>query len=197
MFKVVDLRRRFLDNLVEIQPGYQARGRIIESPTGSHRLLQAKDIVNGSINWTTPLTFNPEISPDRYRITHNDILFIARGYENKAYLANNPPDNILASNIFYIIKPQKIQPGFLAWWLNQKAAQAYFAQFQVKMGYAYMSKKNLSNLEVPVPNMKNQETIAEVLRLWDREQLLASEIKDLRESIMTSTLLTATENKEG
>lgn len=169
----------------------------MESPIGSHRLLQAKDIVDETINWTTPLTFNPEINPDRYRITHNDILFIARGYENKAYLANNPPGNILASNTFYIIKPLKIQPGFLAWWLNQKAAQAYFSQFQVKMGYAYMSKKNLSNFPVLVPNIKTQETIAEVLRLWDREQLLASEIKDLRESIITSTLLTATENKEG
>ena len=112
-------------------------------------------------------------------------------------MAENPPGNMLASNTFYIIKTQEINPRFLTWWLNQKAAQAYFAQFQVKMGYAYMSKKNLSELEVPVPNIKTQETIAEVLRLWDREQLLTSEIKGLKESIMTSILTTAAENKEG
>jgi len=191
------LRKDILGNLVEIQPGYQARGKIIESPIGSHRLLQSKDIIEEIINWESPLSFDPEINPDRYRISHNDILFIARGYENRAYLATTPPENILASNVFYIIKPFKIQSRFLAWWLNQKAAQAYFAQFQVKMGYAYMSKKNLSELEVPVPNIKTQETIAEVLRLWDREQLLTSEIKGLKESIMTSILITAAENKEG
>jgi len=191
------LRKDILGNLVEIQPGYQARGKIIESPIGSHRLLQSKDIIEEIINWESPLSFDPEINPDRYRISHNDILFIARGYENRAYLATTPPENILASNVFYIIKPFKIQSRFLAWWLNQKAAQAYFAQFQVKMGYAYMSKKNLSELEVPVPNIKTQETIAEVLRLWDREQLLTSEIKGLKESIMTSILTTAAENKEG
>jgi restriction endonuclease S subunit len=191
------LRKDILGNLVEIQPGYQARGKIIESPIGSHRLLQSKDIIEEIINWESPLSFDPEINPDRYRISHNDILFIARGYENRAYLATTPPENILASNVFYIIKPFKIQSRFLAWWLNQKAAQAYFAQFQVKMGYAYMSKKNLSELEVPVPNIKTQETIAEVLRLWDREQTLTSEIKGRKESIMTSILTTAAENKEG
>lgn len=191
------MRKDILGNLVEIQPGYQARGKIIESPIGSHRLLQSKDIIEEMINWESPLSFDPEINPDRYRISHNDVLFIARGYENRAYLATTPPENILASNVFYIIKPFKIQSRFLAWWLNQKAAQAYFAQFQVKMGYAYMSKKNLSELEVPVPNIKTQETIAEVLRLWDREQTLTSEIKGRKESIMTSVLLTAAENKEG
>lgn len=191
------MRKDILGNLVEIQPGYQARGKIIESPIGSHRLLQSKDIIEEIINWESPLSFDPEINPDRYRISHNDILFIARGYENRAYLATTPPENILASNVFYIIKPFKIQSRFLAWWLNQKAAQAYFAQFQVKMGYAYMSKKNLSELEVPVPNIKTQETIAEVLRLWDREQTLTSEIKGRKESIMTSILTTAAENKEG
>lgn len=189
--------KQFLDNLVEIQPGYQARGRIIESPIGSHLLLQAKDIIDGSLAWDTSIKFDPNLNPDRYRIKHNDILFIARGYKNKAYLAINPPDNILASNIFYIIKPLKIQPRFLAWWLNQKPAQVYFAQFQVKMGYAYMSKRNLAKLEVPTPSMKTQETMAEVLRLWDREQTLTSEIEGRKESIMTSVLLTAAENKEG
>jgi hypothetical protein len=39
--------------------------------------------------------------------------------------------------------------------------------------------------------------MAEVLRLWDREQTLTSEIKGRKESIMTSVLLTAAENKEG
>jgi hypothetical protein len=191
------LETKFLADLVNIQPGYQARGKIMESHTGSHRLLQSKDIIEDLINWETPLSFDPELHPDRYRISHNDILFIARGYENRAYLAIDPPNNILASNTFYIIKPLKIQPRFLAWWLNQKPAQAYFAQFQVKMGYAYMSKRNLAKLEVPIPSKKTQETMAEVLRLWDREQTLTSEIKGRKESIMTSVLLTAAENKEG
>ena len=191
------MRKDILGNLVEIQPGYQARGKIWESRKGTHRLLQAKDIEDETLHWDTTIHFNPDLNPNRYRICHDDILFSARGYENKAFLAENPPGNMLASNTFYIIKTQEINPRFLTWWLNQKAAQAYFAQFQVKMGYAYMSKKNLSELEVPVPNIKTQETIAEVLRLWDREQLLTSEIKGLKESIMTSILITAAENKEG
>lgn len=194
--KANDLAIHFLGSLVDIQPGYQARGKIRESPAGSHRLLQAKDIVDNSLSWETAISFNPELNPDRYRIENNDILFIARGYEIRAYLALNPPDNMLASNTFYIIKAREIQPGYLAWWLNEKPAQAYFAQFQVKMGYAYMSKKNLVKLEVPVPSTKTQETISEVLQLWHHEKQLISEIQNLKESLMSSIFLSAAQKKE-
>ena len=191
------MRIHLLDNLVEIQPGYQTRGKILESLTGSHRLLQSKDITEEGINWETPLSFDPEIFPDRYRISHNDILFIARGYENRAYLAVDPPANVLASNTFYIIKPQEIRPGYLAWWLNEKPAQAYFAQFQVKMGYAYMSKKNLVKLEVPVPALEIQEKISKALKLWNHEKHLISNIQELKESVMSSIFLSASQKKDG
>jgi hypothetical protein len=195
--KAHKLRKLFLGNLTEIQPGYQARGKIRESHAGSHRLLQAKDVVENSLSWETTISFHPELNPKRYRIENNDILFIARGYENRAYLAINPPDNVLASNTFYIIKPLKIQPGFLAWWLNERPAQTYFAQFQVKMGYAYMSKKNLVNLEVPVPGPEIQEKISNALKLWNHEQYLISEIQGLKESVMSSIFLSASQKKEG
>jgi hypothetical protein len=193
---VNELAIHILDSLVDIQPGYPARGKIMESSTGSHRLLQAKDMVEGSLHWETALSFNPKLSPERYRIENNDILFIARGYKNQAYLALNPPDNMLASNTFYIIKAHKIQPGYLAWWLNQKPAQAYFAQFQVKMGYAYMSKKNLVKLEVPVPDLEIQKKISNTLELWNHEQYLISTIQELKESLMSSIFLSASIKKE-
>jgi restriction endonuclease S subunit len=191
------LERLFLENLTEIQPGYQARGKILESPDGSYRLLQAKDVVEGTLRWETTISFNPELNPSRYRIEKNDILFIARGYENRAYLASNPPDNVLASNTFYIVKAHKIQPGYLAWWLNERPAQAYFSQFQVKMGYAYMSKKNLIKLEIPVPSLEIQEKISTVLELWNYEQHLISEIQGLKETLMSSIFLSAAQQKEG
>ena len=168
----------------------------MESHAGSHRLLQAKDVVERSLCWETTISFNPELNPSRYRIEKNDILFIARGYENRAYLAINPPDNVLASNTFYIIKVHKIQPGYLAWWLNERPAQAYFAQFQVKMGYAYMSKKNLVSLEVPVPSPEIQEKISNALVLWNREQHIISKIQVLKESVMSSIFLSAAQKKE-
>ena len=189
--------RLILENLAEIQPGYQARGKIVESPAGSYRLLQAKDVVEGSLRWETTISFNPELNPKRYRIENNDILFIARGYENRAYLAIDPLDNVLASNTFYIIRPKEIQSGFLAWWLNQEPAQSYFAQFQVKMGYAYMSKKNLAKLEVPVPSLEIQAKISQTLKLWDHEQQLISKITALKKSVINSIFLSATQEKEG
>ena len=191
------MRLGTLEKLVEIQSGYQSRGKIIESLNGSYHLLQAKDIVEGTPCWNSTITFTPELNPDRYKIGNNDILFIARGYENHAYLAIDPLDNVLASNTFYIIRPKEIQSGFLAWWLNQEPAQSYFAQFQVKMGYAYMSKKNLAKLEVPVPSLEIQAKISQTLKLWDHEQQLISKITALKKSVINSIFLSATQEKEG
>lgn len=177
-----------LGKLVEIQPGYPTRAKIVESPNGGYRLLQARDIKGGAIDWQSSLTFYPELNLERYRIAENDILFTARGYENKAYLANHPPKNILASNTFYILKPKQINPKFLTWWLNGKEAQAYFAQFQVRKGFVYLSKKNLDNLEVPVMSKAIQEKISNVLLLWEQEQELDAQIANLKENLITSVL---------
>lgn len=190
------MENEFLENLVEIQSGYQTRGKIKESSTGKYYLLQARDIVGGDITWESPLTFNPEIEPDRYRIRHQDILFIARGYENKAYLAKNPPENILASNSFYIIKAQEINPGFLAWYLNQQKAQAYFAQFQVKSGFAYMSKTNLKELQVPIPPLATQTKIAELQHLKEKEKALTQQINNKKEQLINAVCLSKILNEE-
>jgi hypothetical protein len=193
------LKRERLINLAQIQSGYQARSKVLESPQGTHRLLQARDIQDGALQWATALRFNPDLDPERYRLQADNILFIARGFENKAYRVIDPPPNLLASNLFYIIrvKSDLVHPGFLAWWLNQKPAQAYFAQFQVKMGFAYLSKKNLSNLKVPLPPRETQENIAEVQRLWEREKSLSNEIADLKKKIITSTCLSTIHRNEG
>lgn len=195
---MVELKRKRLRDLVEIQSGYQTRRKVMEDPFGSHRLLQARDIRDSKINWQGALCINPEGDPLRYLIRPQDILFIARGYENRAYFMPEAPESLLASTSFHIIRVTSplLVPGFLGWWLNEREAQAYFGQFQVKMGFAYMSKKNLLNLKVPIPDKNTQTRISDVLQLWQKEQQLVSKISEAKEKIITSILLSAINEKE-
>jgi restriction endonuclease S subunit len=191
--------RKRLQNLVEIQSGYQARHKVLEDPFGSHRLLQARDIQDSSINWQGALCFNPEGNPKRYMIQPQDILFVARGYKNMAYNVPDAPDNLLASSSFYIIRVTSplLVPGFLGWWLNQAKAQAFFSKFQVRSGFVYMSKKNLNQLQVPLPTIATQNRIAELQQLWSKEQSLTRKIHQYKNQLIKSVCSSAITQKEG
>jgi restriction endonuclease S subunit len=171
----------------------------MEDPFGSHHLLQARDIQDSEINWQGALCFNPEGDPNRYLIQPQDILFVARGYKNIAHYVPNVPDNLLASTSFYIIRVTSplLIPAFLGWWLNQAKAQAFFAQFQVRSGFVYMSKKNLNQLQVPLPKLDTQKRIAELQHLWLKEKSLVKEINQRKEQLIKTICLSALSKKEG
>jgi restriction endonuclease S subunit len=171
----------------------------MEDPFGSHRLLQARDIQDSEIHWQGALCFNPEGDPKRYLVHPQDILLIARGYENRAFFMPQAPENLLASTSFYIIRVTSplLAPGFLGWWLNQPRAQAYFARFQVPSGFAYMSKKNLNQLPVPLPPLETQARIAEIQRLWAREQALARQIQQKKARLINAVCCSTIYKKEG
>jgi len=193
------MRSKKLQNLIEVQSGYRTRHKVMEDPFGTHRLLQSRDIQDSLINWQEALCFNPEGDPKRYLIQPQDILFTARGYKNIAYYVPDVPDNLLASSSFYIIRVTSllIVPGFLGWWLNQAKAQAFFAQFQVRSGFIYMSKKNLNQLQVPLPKLDTQKRIAELQRLRLKEQSLVKEINQRKAQLIKSVCLSALSKKEG
>jgi restriction endonuclease S subunit len=171
----------------------------MEDPFGSHRLLQARDIKGSAIQWQGALCFNPEGDPQRYQVRPQDILLIARGYENRAYFMPEAPDNLLASTSFYIIRvtSPRLSPGFLGWWLNQAQAQAFFARFQVPGGFAYLSRKNLNQLPVPLPPLETQTRIAELQRLWDREQSLTRQIQQKKARLINAVCISTIHKKEG
>lgn len=187
-----------MQDLVKIQSGYRTRRKVMEDPFGSHRLLQARDIQENSINWQGAMRFTPKGDPKRYLIQPDNILFIARGYKNCAYLFNETPENLIASTSFYIIKvtSPKIVPGFLRWWMNQAQAQAYFAQFQVRSGFAYMSKTNLKELQVPMPPLATQRQIAELQHLREKEKALTQQINHKKAQFINAVCLSKILNEE-
>lgn len=161
--------------------------------------MQARDIQDSEINWLDSLCFNPERDPQRYLIQSQDVLFNARGYENRAYFMPEAPENLLASTSFYIIRVTSplLVPGFLGWWMNQPQAQAFFAKFQVPSGFVYISKKNLNDLSVPLPPLAIQRQIAEVQGLWDQEKSLTQKIHRKKAQLINAVCLSTIHNKEG
>ena len=173
-----------LSKLVRIQPGYLSRGRVRSVPDGTHRLLQARDLsADGGVRLENAVWFHPERKATLYQVLRGDVLVIARGQEHRAYYIDEDLPNALVSATFYILRPDSshIQPGYLAWWLNQPRVQAQINAASRGTGISYVSRQALENLSVQVPTLTVQHKIVRILELWHRIKAIRRQLDEKRE----------------
>lgn len=157
-----------IGEIAEIQIGYQAKGRIMAEPTSRFRILQLKDFEGGrlatDLGQLTPMT--PERSPDSYRVDEGDVLFACRGPHNFAFHITMPLEWVLATNAFYILRPDRnvILPEYLTWWLNLGATQDTLSSLRSISTMPLVPKSALAELEIQLPPMDVQ---AKILGIWD------------------------------
>ena len=172
-----------LEEIAKIQAGYQSRTTIRKVENGTHLLIQGKDIDDGCISKNGLVPFNPDVNPDLYHVNKDDILFQARGSIHGAVIAEKEIPNALASGSFYIIRPNSdlICPGYLAWWLNQPAAQSFFKSEGSTTVISFVPKSALLQIKIPLPSMEVQVKIEKIQQLLQKEQHLISRLTELRQ----------------
>ncbi|MFZ3070587.1 MAG: hypothetical protein WA110_05655 [Anaerolineaceae bacterium] len=161
-----------LGKISEIQVGYQSREGIRAQADGSYFLLQARDLDKlRQIDWSNLTRFTPSGAISKSEIRQSDVLFLARGQDNFAYLISHDTRNVLASNSFYILraKTEIVLPEFLAWWLNQTPAQEYIKLNRSGSSLPFLSVSALSCLEVPIPVLEMQRKIGVLEMLRKKE----------------------------
>lgn len=182
-------RRCGLGEIALVQPGYLSRTCVRSLPTGTHRLLQARDISRqNGLRPDTTIRFKPERNPDLYRVSRGDILLAARGQDHHAHLIDVDLSDVLASSIFYIIRPHEgiVLPRYLAWCLNQLDVQATLESASRGTGIGYIARPTMEHLPIMVPSIKVQTRIAETIDLWRRQQSLQARLDQKREQLIQS-----------
>lgn len=93
-----------------------------------------------------------------------DVLFIGKGSANHAAVWPGSPEDTLASNTLYVIRPnpQQVLPEYLAGYLNSTPAQAWFATHQKTGTVNVLSREALNELLVPVPPLANQQRMVKL-----------------------------------
>ena len=188
-----------LKTLVDIQMGYQAKTRIMERVRGTHRLIQSKDFDSShrlrSGNLTT---FFPERKPEIYSVRKGDVLFQARGVVHFAYCIEDDLKDALAVGSFYILrtKNENLLPQYLAWWLNQSKAQAYFQSQASGAGMSFISKSTLSRLQVQIPPLPVQKKVVKIVTLAKHEQFLLDRLSSLRSRLVKAVCIKAIQEQE-
>jgi restriction endonuclease S subunit len=188
-----------LNTVARIQVGYQAKARIKGRARGTHRLVQSKDFDSFHRLRSENLTaFFPERKPEIYSVRKGDILFQARGVVHFAYCIEDDLKDTLAAGSFYILrtKNENLLPQYLAWWLNQSKAQAYFQSQARGAGISFISKSTLSRLQVQIPPLSVQKKVVKIVTLAKHEQFLLDRLSELRSRLVKAVCIKAIQEQE-
>ncbi|KPK90618.1 MAG: hypothetical protein AMJ88_15710 [Anaerolineae bacterium SM23_ 63] len=188
-----------LETVANIQVGYQAKAGIKEKTHGKYRLIQGKNFDSfQQLRTENLIKFDPERNPKIYSVHKGDVLFQSRGVTHYAYCIEEDLQNTLASGSFYIIhlKSHTLLPQYLAWWLNQTPAQAYFLSQTSGTIMGFVSKHTLSHLLIQIPSLSVQKKIVKIVSLVKREQFLLSNLSDNRSRLINAVCIKATQKKE-
>lgn len=181
-----------LAQLCDIQIGHTARSRLDLADADGIPAVQLRDTrPEGGMAIGPVSRYRLDPIPDRYWARTGDVLFRSRGDRNTAtVLGTGFQGPAVAVMPLVILRPKagRVDPGYLAWCINQPAAQRHFDDCARGTGMRMIPMGCLSDLEIAVPDLATQRAIAEVADLAAREQELATRLAEKRRQLTAFAL---------
>jgi hypothetical protein len=141
---------------------------------GVVRVIQIKDVDNDRRLQTDDLVaVHFDGDTEKYQAREGDVLFLSRGHRLFATAITEPLQATVVTGYFYILrlKTDRVQPGYLAWYINQPPFQTVLRTFMKGTQQPLVSRKDIEDLEVEIPSLSVQEAIVALddLRVVDRQ----------------------------
>ena len=175
-----------LKKIADIRSGYTFRGKSKEKRGSGIRMLQIKDVRESSVIQCENLL---EIEwPGRSNmptIEKGDIAIVARGTTNNAALMKSNATVVPSNQLLVLsIKSNLVVPEYLCWWFNRPSTQAVLTGQHAGTSIPSLSKKALSELSIPVPDIARQEKILNLSHLQAQEKALYESLLKNREMML-------------
>ena len=169
-----------LKDIATVYAGEPIRNKISPDADGDVKIVQMKDISSdGELIWDSVVRMhfiNREKRQGKTKYLQcGDVIFKARGNHNYAADVQQCSEDTILSPHLFLIRPHdtnKIHSGFLAWQMNQLAAQQYFRTEAEGSRTIGIRKPVLENLELKLPHIKKQEQIMAAYQLWLEQKKL-------------------------
>lgn len=175
-----------------IHTGYTARGRLESTAAGGVLAIQLRDITpNGRIDPERLTRVQLEDLADRYFVHAGDVVFRSRGERNTASaLDERLREPALAVLPLMVLRPKRdvVTPEYLAWAINQPAAQRHFDIAAHGTNIRMIPRSCLDDLELDIPDIETQRRIVAVDALAARELELSQRVAETRRKMMSLTL---------
>ena len=180
-----------LGNIAALRTGFTFRGPggVPVVSEGDLLVIQGKDVDPTSpllhlrYDGGTPVhqTDVPDLQNEELR--WGEILVMARGPKNYAAAVQETPERpLIASASFHVVTPDrsKVDPFFLAWQLNEDAAQNYLRQNNSGTTIPMIRQSVLAATPIHLPPLHVQREIAGLLALVEEEKRLQLQIDECR-----------------
>ncbi|MFO0839586.1 MAG: restriction endonuclease subunit S [Phycisphaerae bacterium] len=195
--------RRRIDELVDIQLGYQFRERLTMASDGTHQVIQVKDINQYADHQLVPSNLyrvTPVRDAEKYVVRNGDVLFLSKGRRNSATLVEELSDSVpaIAAGYFFILRPQtgNLRSDYLAWAINAPPAQAFLQSVASGSAMPFVTRPAFESLEIDVPSLDRQRAIVELHRLARREHSLYGRLAELKSNLITELCLAAAKKRD-
>ncbi len=183
-----------LRNIAAVQMGHSFRSRLEQVPGGNVAVIQMKDLGddNRLDGRNLALTEMPEVK-EHHRIRQNDLIFRSRGMTNTAVLVDRELKRaVVAAPLLRVrVNNATVLPGYLCWFINLPASQAFLQSHATGTTMRMIGKKTLDALDVQIPNLKTQQRIIELSRLADKERLLHTRLAQRQRQLVDGILMRA------
>ena len=152
-----------LGDVAAIAAGYPLRGAVDELTSGDVAIVQMRNVdADSGVNWSEVQRIAlPSKRPPAF-LAVGDIIFTTRGTRNFALALDTVEGQAVCSPHFFVIRvldANRIAPAFLAWQINQRAAQEYFQREATGSHILNIRREVIENLPVAIPPVATQHII--------------------------------------
>ncbi|MGI8892846.1 MAG: restriction endonuclease subunit S [Bacteroidia bacterium] len=130
----------------------------------------------------------------KHLLNPGDIIFAAKGSNNFAAVVDYNNTLCVASTSFLVLKlkDKRIYPPYISWYLNNPDTLGSIKAMSRGTKIPSISKKDLAEIKIPIPNLETQKKIVELFNLRIKEKQLKLQIEKLRDVIFQHQLMSKT-----
>jgi len=173
-----------LGDITEIKAGVAFRRAIERSSTGTHYVLQAKDVLDGRLDLSDLILVDLGKRGRNHELQVGDVIMVSRGRTVAApvlSLLECEPAVAAGSVYVFRVEASSLDPIYVAWAINRPQMQARLQALAQGSHIPFVSKQSLSELEIPVPSIEIQRAIGRVYELSLIEKDLMAQLSELRQ----------------
>jgi len=181
-----------LSEIADISTGYSFRSKIKEDPAGDTKVIQMSDVdkYRGVIKHQLISISGFDPRSDRYFLDPGDVIMTSKGYNIDAYTVPAGLGKVVAVNSFLVmkVKTSKVEPEYLAWFLNSKRTQHFFKAVAAGTNIPNLSKRAVEGMEITFPPLEQQYQIIDLDHLKREEVFLHQELASKKEQLIDTLL---------
>lgn len=181
-------------DLCQIQLGYNPRGRLQPTSASGRLAVQLRDFdVDGRLDATKLHRYDLPDVPDRYLVHPGDVVFRSRGAHTTAATVEGLSNPAIAILPLVILRPKikALDPRFLAWAINQPAAQRHLDAGAQGQNLRMIPRPCLASLPLDLPDCRTQATIVMADSLATEEARMVARLATLKRQRIAAHLAAA------